>query len=287
MIDPFQMLYDKLTEQAHEEARHFRMPGLRFTASGAADCPWRTWYSLSGYRPAPDTPQSMLYKTQGNADHDLVRQMFVHFGVPIKGITVKEDGDVVEDLSADREFEVLMPDGTMETVRLVARIDGLIDVEGGEAVFEFKTMSRFVHEWLQKSVTAGTEQHRLRAKHKSYMWQMTICMALFNRQFAYLGPKSRDNLEHGFIYPDGVRRGIVIEYDPVLFQEILQHLAQTKRQVMKGEPPPIAMRSYKKSGFCGFCQYRYRCWDADERRDRGEEPAVVYPGPETGVQNDE
>lgn len=296
--DPFERLYEAMAEELVEEARNHRAPSLRFTASSVGNCPWRQWYDLSGYRPAPLTPEAKMRMVQGEIDHNIVRNLFRKYGIEVKGVeffadTVKEGytsaeypgWPVWETMSLRKAVGIEMPDGLTDTIELSARADGVVGTPMGEALFEFKGMGQWAYQAMQKALDDSPEclAARIRA-NRWYSYQMQVSMFLFGYKWALLGPKHRSDAQYGFVTEDGdgkpVRRGALVEYDPALANEILQSCAAIQRCVRAGTPPDTGCRELKGSGSCKNCEYAYLCHDADDRRKAGLEPVILYPGPQ-------
>jgi len=285
--DPFIRLYAAIAAEEIERIRHYRKPAQRFTASEAGNCPWRLWFKLRGYRPAPNTPEAVLRMLQGEIDHNLIRNLFRKYNIDIKGVTFDATTDymgapVFETMTARKSFEIPMPDGLTDTITLSARADGAVETDEGWAIFEFKGMGQWAYDHLNDEALMGDEYllKRLEAKHRYYIWQMQISMLLFDYQLAYLGPKHRSDAQYGLERKDGTRFGVVIKRNDAKILEIQQSLAMIQRHVRNGTPPPKSCRELKGSGSCNNCEFYHLCHGADERKKKGLEPVVLYPGPQ-------
>lgn len=281
MKDPVQHVYDELNKQGLHEARHHTAPPRRFRASEAANCVRDIWHRLSGDRPSPRDARGFIYGINGDVDHDVTRQLFNHHGAPVGGVTFGEDGEATEHLLVRKTFDVKQNHQTVK-VELTSRADGTIDTPRGEALLEIKGMGFYPYEWLNKAFIKGGHDaalERVHEKHKKYLYQCTVTMALTGKKLCYLLVKDRSTGTLGMHNPDtGERTGIYIEYDEALFQEILQRFAYIQRKIGEGTPPPPEFSA--SSNECGWCSFRYRCHDAMARKAKGVEPAIVYPGPE-------
>lgn len=281
-------MYDSIRAEETEKVRGYRRPAMRFTASSCGGCPWRQWFNLSGYRPAPLAPEARVRMLQGEIDHNVVRNLLRRHGVLVGGVVFKNNpetlGDhVTETMSARQIVSVDMPDKLVDTIELSARIDGLVALDEGEAIFEFKDMGNWGFKHLKEAAETGGEESALRqlaSAHQYYLWQMQVSMFLFDKQRAYFAPRNRADAQFGIPFPDGTRRGLVVKRDERLLTDILQFLAQLQRYVKGGTPPPKSTRELKGSGMCNNCEYYHLCHGADERKKKGLEPVVLYPGPQ-------
>jgi hypothetical protein len=123
--DPVQELYDKMEEHGIDLARTHRKPVQRFRASEAAACLRQIYYRLFGYRPAPRSPGTMVYGVCGDADHDITRQMFRHYDIPVHDVVFEEDGSISEKNFVILNVTVETPDGPVDII-----ISGRADVLG-------------------------------------------------------------------------------------------------------------------------------------------------------------
>ncbi len=280
--DPAQALYDALNEQGIHEARNHTAPPRRFRASEASDCRRKIYHRHSGARPKPRDAQGFIYGINGDADHDISRQMLNHHGIEVGGVTFDPvTGEAVEHLFY-RE-EVMVPMGQREIpVTVTCRADGEINTPRGMAVLEIKGMGFYPNQWLNKAFE--TDGHdgalaRVHEKHKSYLYQCQVTMALTGHKLCYLMVKDRSTGTLGLHNKEtGERSGIYIEFDPDLYAEILQRFAYVKMKLEKDEVP---IPEFADGSFnCNYCDFHYLCHGATNRRNRGEEPAILYPGPQ-------
>lgn len=282
MKDPVQALYDSLDEEGIEGARAHTAPPRRFRASEASKCVRETWYRLSGCRPAPRQARNFIYGINGDADHDITRQLMNHHGVRVGGVTFDpETGEAVEHMSVRKEFEVEQAGRTIP-IEMACRADGELETPRGSAVLEIKGMGYYPYDWLNKAFVKGGHDgalKRIHDKHKSYVWQTQVTMALTGHKLCYLLVKDRSTGTLGLHNPEtGERSGIYIEFDPELFEQIKQRFALIKRKLQDGEPPMPEFAD--GSNECSWCPFYYMCHGAQVRRNKGEEPAVLYPGPQ-------
>jgi len=280
--DPAQALYDALEERGLEEARGHSAPPRRFRASEAANCVRQIYHRLNGDRPAPRNGRSAMYGMCGDVDHDLSRALLVEAGVPIGGIDFKESGEQ-EELLFYRET-ITHNDQRFE---MTARCDGLVpETPRGPALLEIKGMSAFAYDWLNKAFIKGGHDgalERVKKKHQSYYDQCQISMAMSGQKLCYLLVKDRSSGTLGLHNPDtGERSGIYIEWDTERYKQILDRFAYVTRKLNEGSPPMPEYTS--SSNQCSWCEFRYRCHDALERKNKGLEPHVVYPGPSVAEQ---
>lgn len=294
-MDPIKRMYEIRDEQARENARNYRKPPQRFRASELGNCKREIWYRLSGYVPAPRYGSSDDYGIDGDAHHDLVRQMMEHYGTPVRGIEW-EDGQAREMDWDIGEFEY---DGM--TINISARLDGWVDIDGEEYLLEIKSMGYWPYKYLQEAYENGFRdkdgvEHeagepavhaRIQEKHPGYVQQMNACMAIFNAKQAYLVVKDRSGCTMGVHNRETGDRfgGGYFTYDPDLFNDQLRRLHRIKMRVLDGSPPPPEYTA--GSPTCKRCDYRYACHGATKRRQRGLTPAMVYPDPAVGLEFEE
>lgn len=282
MKDPVQALYDAMDAEGLEEARNHEAPPRRFRASEASNCVRQIYHRLNGDRPAPRAAKSKMYGVCGDVDHDMSRALFIQHGVPVGGIDFKEDGEQVELLWYREQIE-----WNDQTFEITARCDGLMpETPHGPALLEIKGMSGFAYDWLNKAFIkdghAGALE-RIKKKHQSYYDQCHVSMALSGHKLCYLLPKDRSSGTLGLHNPDtNERSGIYIEFDPEHYKKILDRFAYVTRKLGEGKPPMPEKTPGSRE--CGWCEFRYRCHDALERKAQGLEPHVVYPGPQVAEQ---
>jgi CRISPR/Cas system-associated exonuclease Cas4 (RecB family) len=281
MKDPVQALYDSLNNDGVEEVRAHSPPPRRFRASEASKCVREIYHRLNGDRPAPRDAQGFIYGINGDADHDITRQLLTHHGIPVGGVTFEPDGSVKEHMFY-RETIPVLQQGRQIPVELTCRADGEIDTPRGNAVLEIKGMGHYPYKWLNKAFEDGGHDAAaayVREKNKSYVYQCMVTMYLTGHKLCYLLVKDRGTGTLGLHNADtGERSGIYIEFDEELFDEILNRFAYVKRKLEDGEPPQPEYASGSRD--CGWCPFNYLCHGATERRARGVEPAVLYPGPQ-------
>ena len=287
--DPFQALYEALAAEAwadvmkkpHDKEKwlYDKRPPVRFRASEAGNCARRIYYRLIGAVPTPDPADLKLKQFEGNLQQDVVRSLFKEHNIPIEGIVFGEDGTQEETLAAQKEFEVDMGDGTTSTVTVSARADGRFpNLEGGSAIFEFKTIDHFKNYWLQKTYdghfgTKGNDAvlERIETKHGYYDGQMQITMAIFGDDQTYFGAKNRSAVAYGLETPDGLRTGVFVPRDEGKIKTILRTFAGIKEAVETGKPPPAKLDGSME---CSFCPFYYQCHG---KMKRGK---VIYPNEE-------
>ena len=288
--DPVNRMYDRMAEEMLE--RTLRTSSRYFRASEAGDCKRKLWYRISGYRPAPNDGWLKHLGIQGDVDHDVVRDMLLHYGAELEGLKFarEEDGSVsVEELEKVREtFDV---DGT--DVTIACRSDGSIHIRelldevfpdhgtDGLALLEVKGMDGFSWRWANKAFAAdgmdGVKEYI--EEKKPYVWQMNTTMKLVGRPYAYLMVKDRSLSQSGFHNESNGERigGGVWKFDPNLWKRTLNRMAIVRRAVDSGEPPRPDHAEGSKA--CKQCAWSYLCHGAEGRRRMGLEPAIVYPVP--------
>lgn len=277
MKDPAQALYDVMDEKGLEAARNHSAPPRRFRASEASNCVRQIYHRLNGDRPAPRNGKSNMYGVCGDVDHDLTRALMVEHDVPVGGIDFKDDGSQEELLFYRKTYT-----HAGATFEVTARCDGTVpNTPHGPCLLEIKGMSGFAYDWLNKAFIkdghAGALE-RVKKKHQSYYDQCHVSMALAGYERCYLLVKDRSSGTIGLHNPDtNERSGIYIDFDPVHFVKILDRFAYISRKLEDGAPPMPEKTPGSRE--CGWCEFRYRCHDALERKNQGLEPHVVYPGP--------
>lgn len=295
MKDPVQELYDKMEEHGLDVARAHRRPVQRFRASEAAACVRQIWYRLSGYRPSPRTPDSQMYGTCGDVDHDVTRQILEHFGIEVGGVAHKEDGSVEELMFFTEKFVVETPTGPVEVV-ISGRADGEIETPRGRALFELKGKGYWPFDWLQKAFVSGfrSKDHgqmpggheamlqRVKEKHKDNYWQTQVMMKLTKHTLTYVLYKDRSTGQLGVVNETtGERSGVYVEFEPELFEQILERFAFVKRKLDEGKPPAPEHSAGSKE--CSYCPFYYLCHGAEERRAKKKKPVIKYPGPQMEI----
>jgi CRISPR/Cas system-associated exonuclease Cas4 (RecB family) len=281
MKDPVQVVYEQLREDGIHEVRQHTAPPKRFRASEAANCVRQTWYRLNGDRPAPRDAVGYIYGINGDVDHDVTRQLFNHHGQAIGGVTFDKDGEATEHMWGRKEYNIEQA-GRNVKFTLTCRADGSIETPRGDSLLEIKGMGHWPYEWLNKAFVSGGHAEaldRVKKKHSKYLYQVHVTMALTGYRQCYLLVKDRGTGTLGLHNPDtGERSGIYIEFDDELWETMLQRFAYIQRKLDEGKPPPPEFAA--GSNDCKYCPFNYLCHEANERRARGIEPAVLYPGPQ-------
>lgn len=288
--DPILHLYEQLAEDGLNEVRSYSTPPKRFRASEAADCMRKVWYRLAGYRPAPRGPEAKMYGVAGDADHDITRQMFLHYGIAVTGITQNVDGQVTETLYPRVQYKVEHA-GKTYNVDVVARADGQIDTPRGLALLEIKGTGFYRYDWLNKTYEKeGIEaaDERVRVKHQSWYAQCQVTMALTGHKQTYLVVKARDSATLGVFKTDSdgkpileSRRGQFIDFDQKFWESTLQRFAYVMRKLEENKAP--APEFTAGSNECNYCPFFYLCHGAEQRRAAKLEPAILYPGPKIDI----
>lgn len=298
--DPVWELYKRMAEHMLDLARTHRRPVRRFRASEAATCVRQIYYRLQGQRPAPKSPDLLIYGSGGEVDHDLTRQFFQDFGIEIGGVTFHEDGGQEEQPFTVKRFEVEGPKGPV-TFNVSARPDGFIDTPRcKDSLLEIKGKGFYVFDWLQKAYVAGYKTldggkikpghravlTRVKEKDKPSYMQCQVTMNLTDRTHCYLVYKDRSTGQLGFLNEEtGERTGVYLTYDTTVFEAILKRFAVVEQALIDGKAPVAEFPP--KSKECSYCPFYYLCHGAALRRDKGQKPAILYPGPQMEVHNDE
>ncbi len=290
-MDPVKKLYDAMDAEGLDDVRGHRKPPLRFRPSEAADCVRQIWFRLRGQRPAPRDGTSNKYGIDGDNAHDTTRLLFNHYGSPVLGVDYDEHGRGDEKMVKKTEYEVVLPeDGGTVKVLISGRADGAIVLEEGEdpELLEVKSMGFYKYDWMAKAYekegTAGALA-RVKEKEKSYWYQCQVSMGLFGFKKCYLVMVDRSTGTIGlYNKTTGKREGLVLDFDPKVWQEILDKFAYIKYKLNVDEKP---LAEYPASSYqCTYCPFKYACHDAAKRRKQGLSPAVVYPGPQMEIYND-
>jgi len=310
-MDPIMKMYQVRDEIGRDKARHQRNPARRFRASGLTDCKRQEWYRQSGWVEAPRYGLNDDYGVDGDVHHDIVRQMMLAHGIRLAGITQGEDGSTDEFNFTTQDFTVETGLGDQTTITISTRQDGWIFHEDyGWMLMEIKSVGHWPQHYMAKAYFEGWTDEVGTAyppghdaalayiceKKPEYVAQIMAGLAIAREQgegklpfdtsegytldHAYLVIKDRSNCHIGYHDRDGDREGlggIIIPWDDALFQKILRRCAIIKGKVADGTPPIPEYPAGSKQ--CGYCPFKYACHDADKRRKKGQEPAVVYPDP--------
>lgn len=290
MKDPILHLYEQMTEDGLNEVRSYSTPPKRFRASEAADCVRKIWYRLSGYRPAPRDASGKMYGVAGDADHDITRQLFTHYGIKVTGIQINEDGTIKETMYPRVQFPVEHA-GQTYMVDIIARADGQIETPRGDCLLEIKGTGYYRYDWLRKTYEkeglSGAEA-RVKAKHSSWYAQCQVTMSLTGLKRTYLVVKDRASATLGVYREDEhgkpileSRTGQYIELDEAAFAQTLQRFAYVMRKLEEGKAP--APEFTAGSMECNYCPFFYLCHGATQREAAGLKPAILYPGPQIDI----
>jgi hypothetical protein len=149
----------------------------------------------------------------------------------------------------------------------------------------------WVYDWLNKAFVAGYNRikaghraalARVKEKHKDNYWQCMVTMKLTHKKQCYLLYKDRSTGTLGLHNPEtGERMGVYVKFDPEIYEEILQRWAYVKTCLDQKTPPAPEFSAGSKE--CAYCDFRYLCHDAEDRRARGKKPVIKYPGPQMEI----
>ena len=303
MKDPIQQLYDQLEEGGIDKIRTHYKPSTRFRASESGICMRAIWHRLRGDRPKPRTPVNEMYGLLGDVDHDVTRQLMNGSGTQVGHVDYSDgSGEGKETLQIQKPYTVkrLADDRDIEII-VSGRADGSLMSPRGRALLEIKGTGFYPYKWLATAFTDGfTDKDktffkpghdaciaRIKEKHKTWYAQMQTSMAIFGYDLCYLVVKDRSSGTLGVHNPDtGERTGLYIEFDAEFFQNTLQRFAHVASRlgadISKGPKPEFASKSTE----CSYCDFRWMCHEASERRSKGIEPTYLYPGPQLAEYHD-
>lgn len=282
--DPIQHLYDMMTENQIDKVRTHYKPSARFRASESADCMRKIWHRLRGDKPAPRSAEGMMYGIIGDIDHDITRDLLNQSGCTVGHVEYDGDGAPGRETLQGRRIYTVDLNGKDIEVEVSARADGSLNTPKGRALLEIKGISAWAYDWMNKAFINGGHQgvvDYIKEKRPGWYSQMQVSMALFGYDICYLIVKDRSSGTLGFRNPEtGERSGAYFQFDPDFFRQTLQRFAFVKSKLGapddQGPRPEFAAKSKE----CGFCDWRWRCHGADERRKKGLEPVYLYPGPQ-------
>ena len=303
MKDPIQQLYDQLTEEQLDKIRTHHKPSTRFRCSESANCMRSIWHRLRGDRPKPRTAMGSMYGMIGDIDHDVTRQLLNQSGSEVGHVDYSDgSGDGKELLSTMKPYKVKREaDGKEIEVIVSGRADGSMETPRGRALLEIKGTGFWPYKWLNTAYTDGFKDNdghewppghdalvaRVKDKHQTWYAQMQSSMAIFGYDLCYLIVKDRSSGTLGqYDEEAGTREGIYIKFDPVFFANSLQRFAHIKSklgvEIKDGPKPEYASKSKE----CSYCDFRWMCHEAYERRQKGLEPVYLYPGPQLAEYHD-
>jgi hypothetical protein len=261
-------IYEGLTEEAEDAARHFRKGPRRFRASETADCRRKLWYRLAGFVPLPKQPWLSL-----------VADSMEHFGIELTGVTFNLDGTQDEDKYAVRTFSM----GGVQ-FDMSCRPDGFVRMQElpTPSVLEIKSMTTFKHTKAEaafkKGGNEGVIQH-LQLEKPQYIWQGNSTAMIKDASYVYLVLVDR-NLNRiglgtvGFGKPGtwdplaGERTGGALwEVEDSDRQDILYKLAEVTQALSDGVPPVPEYIS--SSAECRQCDFFVYC--------HGRKTGMTYP----------
>lgn len=278
-MDPVKAMYDRRTKELIFEAtrKNFYKPKeIRFRASELAACPRQIYHRLVGDRPLPTAPRLGDYNSAGDAAQDICRQRLVDAGIPVGGVEFTDQGQI-ETTSKVGTFTHKGVD-----IKIAARLDGMLEYGDHKGILEIKSVGYWKYDGMCKAFTSKGEQglrDHITKKYLSYIWQMEASMRIngesegylliYDRGEARIGVRNtRDDTPHG---------GFWLEADDERWEQILNKLVRIHNAVKNR----AALRPGELPGStaCQRCAYQYACHEAIDRRQRGIEPAVVYPFP--------
>jgi len=214
----------------------------------------------------------MLLSIDGDAAHDVVRQLLDQAGVELRAITFKDSGEVEEE-GMRKLYHYKGYD-----YEVSGRCDAEIATPHGWAVLEVKSIWHYGWEYFQKAWGkdggAGVVR-RIAEKYPSWWYQAHFMMDMRKLPKWYLILKDRNFGRVGF-GPEGVPPGgAYIDFNPKILDEALDRLFTIERALETGEPP---QHGYLAGSWqCNTCKWGYRCREAESREQRGLEPFMKYP----------
>ena len=250
-------------------------------------------------KPAPRNAVGNLYGIRGDIEHDTTRQLLNKYTpAGVQGVTYGEDGEGKETMIIKKEYTVELRRGGTVNILISGRADGEIAYDADNpddlALLEVKTTGFYPYDWLSKAYEAGYKTAdgtkvpgghgaalaRIKEKHKSWYAQCQMTMGITGHTKCYLLVVDRSSGTMGLHNKTTDKReGIIFDFDQEFFDDLLQKFASIKYKLNVDEAPIAEFA--EKSTECSYCPFKYRCHDAVNRRRKGLEPAVVYPGPQT------
>jgi hypothetical protein len=291
MYEPIRELFKRIKEHCWEKARHHTTPRQNIRASEAGECPRQIYLRLKGFRPKPRTPQQEMYGVFGDADHDIIRKLFIHYDIPIRGVTESADGTMTETIERQKVFEREGP-----SIPVVARADGEIDTYRGKCLLmEIKTIGHWKYDYLQKAYWHGGHDEaleRVKTKHPGWYAQCQTAMVVLGYEMVYLVVKGRSEEDIGVYKLDEnnkpieeTRTGIYVPLDMDHWATLLKKFGYIMDCMAQNEPPGLQQCPLPGSKECKWCDFHYMCYGAEQRKKAGKEPHIVYPGPQIDIHN--
>ncbi len=275
MGNPIQQLYDYY---AKRDARPHKAPPIRFRPSEVGGC-WReTFFRLRGDEPKPIGPDTLRMFDDGNLHHDQIRRDMQAAGVHLTDLDIT-DAAVTETGGARRVFEVELG-GKTYRVEISGRNDGGVEYDGLTPVLEIKAVNKYKFQKYagifhkggapallkllrdEAKPKAGARPEPAHAQRRVW-FQVQATLLLLGRSQMFLVFKDKDMGQIGFVSPEGVRDGLLIEADPEVQQKILTRCAVVLRALEKNEPPSTEFAD--GSTTCGMCSFHQLCWGSLKR----------------------
>lgn len=276
--DPVKQLYADRQVQCLKDIKEYKAPRQNFRASELEQCRLRVWYRLSGYIPAARTPRGDDYGHDGDMHHDQVRNQMRAAGMKLGGLTFNKDKTVTENDSYVLEIK-----HKGQAFKISMRLDGTITLGTMKHTLEIKSLGFWKYKpfrevWTQTESMAAVTGYMM-SNRRDIVYQVHANMMATKLKRAYVLLKDRSDCAlglHSDKKPEVVLGGVIVEFDPVIWDEILNRMAYiTKKLQAKEAPEPdhqIEVNECKT-----YCGYYHMCHGANKRRKRGLEPVYLHP----------
>jgi hypothetical protein len=263
-IDPVARTYQYMNERSRARVEAFEPREPRFNPSSISKCARQLGYKHLGTPPEFEEDSGWLsqYGPSGDFYHDHVRFEMRDAGVEFAGLTFDDHTRRVEENDACKPT---ISHNGVDGIILSGRGDGRIKLGDTWAYNELKTVGEGKYRWMLKSYHDGGSAKLLkylREKYTSYMEQINMMCSpeMLDLPCTYLVLVNRGNCQFGVCDRNFKNRtgGLVIPFDPELWEKQKNKMAMIQRMTNDGELP-IRGRS-EGSKDCSQCPYERRCW---------------------------
>ena len=259
-MDPVQQTYQYMDERARKKVEAFTPRDPRFNPSSISKCARQLGYKHLNFQPEFEEGSGFLsqYGPSGDFYHDQVRFEMRDAGVEFHGLTFDDE---TRKVTEDDKCETTISHNGVAGIDLKGRGDGRIMVDGTMMYNELKSVGTGKYRWMNVAYQKGNLTSYLMTKYPEFIWQTNMMCApeMLNLTHTYLTLINRDNCQFGCSDKNFKnRKGLVLAFDPALWEIQKNKMAMTQGLANKGELPMAA--ASEGSVACQRCPYEKECW---------------------------
>jgi hypothetical protein len=245
---------------------------ITFGASQTSKCDREIFYKYGDVKPekSDDLPFRGRQRRIGTAVVDYLQLDLIHMperlgdDCKFRVKRTKSGEFAFEDAAAHRRvFEVTLEDGYSCRFAIFAKPDGILEYEGSNLLFEYKTKATGIKPMNQKLDYKGAQEDHLRQvtaeslvfgiNEGIILYESTQKPAWFSDEESKSVTKGNKTWKDGQPVPD--MRAFYFRITRKMQEDLLIDLARQARKVYEGEKPEVTPEMTRKCGFCAFWEH--------------------------------